>query len=197
MEKLSINRHGQWSLEKANKPKFDPRETWSSSAGKAIADWVSDESDPTAASAAKAQIPRMEGPARTRAISKLTASTEHRRNPNTGKLEFLLHRGMSMNEADTHIKGDLAAHPAGTRTSWTPNAKVAHRQAYYEEPRGQVVSAWVPEDALHSSMRQFSGPTKRHKALARQEDEWIVQHPTSGVVVKDLTAAIRPKDLKI
>lgn len=196
MEKLNINHHGQWSLEKTSKPKFDPRETWSSPAGKAMADWVSDESDPASASAAKAKIPRMEGPARIRAISKLAASTQYRRNPDTGKLEFLLHRGMSNGEADTHVKDDVVAHPADTKTSWTPNIKVAHRQAYYEEPRGKVVSAWVPEDVLHSSMRQFSGPTDRHKALAREEDEWIVKHPSSGMLTHNIVEAVRPKDLK-
>jgi hypothetical protein len=196
MERLNINRYGQWSLEKANKLKFDPRETWHSPAGKAMADWVSDESEPLAAATAKAQIPRMEGAARTRALSKLTAATQHRRNPNTGKLEFLLHRGMSTDEADTHIKDGSVAHPSGTRTSWTPNAKVAHRQAYYEEPKGKVISAWVPEDALHSSIRQYSGSTERHKILARQEDEWIVHHGSSGMALHGIVDGVRPKDLK-
>lgn len=196
MERLNINSLGQWSLEKTSKPKFDPRETWTSSAGRAMADWVSDESEPSAAAAAKASIPKMEGAARTRALSKLTASTQYRKNPNTGKLEFLLHRGMSTGEASTHIKEDSVAHPGETKTSWTPNIKVAHRQAYYEEPRGKVVSAWVPEEALHSSMRQYSGSTERHKVLARQEDEWIVNHPNSGMKLHNIINAIRPKDIK-
>lgn len=195
MEEIKTNSLGQWRLVKSAKPKFDPRSEWTSSGGQARSSWVSDATDPEEARQAKASIPKMEGPARIRAISKLTAATQHRRNPNTGKLEFLLHRGMSTGEAGANVKQSNTQYPEGTQTSWTPKLEIAHRQAYYEEPRGKVVSAWVPEDALHSSMRQYSGPTSRMRALTSKEDEWIVNHLSTPHELHQITDAQNPRKI--
>ncbi len=195
MEYLKTNKLGQWELIKSERPRFDPRSEWSSPSGEDRSTWLSDTSSPHEAEQAKQRIPRMEGEARNRALSKLTGSTEHRRNPASGKVEFLLHRGMSTGEAEKTTKDGNSLYSHGSRTSWTPNLDVAHRQAFYEEPRGKVVSAWVPEEALHTSMRQFSGPTSEIKALTRKEDEWIVSHGHSPHEVHQVSDAINPRKL--
>ena len=195
MDKISYNQHGQWTLIKSAKPRFDPKSEWGSEAGKARSTWTADDTEPDAASAAKYSIPKMTGTARVRALSKLTGSTEHRRNPNTGKVEFLLHRGMSNDEASQNIANNSASYPHKTRTSWTPNASVAHRQAYYEEPRGKVVSAWIPEEHLHSSMRQYGSEDPNVRKLTSHEDEWIVEHPKSSIEVHGISDAVKPKKI--
>ena len=177
MENVTFNNLGQWYLHKKRKEKFDPTAEYDTPAGKARKDWTTNP-DPDKAREAKNNIPRMEGDAKYRAISKLTASTEFRKNPETGDHEFLLHRGMSNAELDQHhdVNNSKVSYPKDVRTSWTTNKKIAHRQAYYEDEPGKVVSAWVPSKQLISSMKQYGGPTDYDKKLTNTEDEWIVNH---------------------
>lgn len=176
METIHFNNLGQWTLHKS-KDRFDPTAEYDTPAGRARKDWTTNP-DPKVARDAKYKIPYMTGDARRRALSKLTASTEYRKNQDTGENEFLLHRGMSGQELGQHhdIDNSQVNYPEDTRTSWTTNKKVAHRQAHYEDVPGKVVSAWVPESSLISSLRQYGGPTDYDKKLTSTEDEWIVGH---------------------
>lgn len=94
-------------------------------------------------------LPRHEGPVRFRAINRLFAQTQHRRNPNTGDLEFLLHRGMSVVEHGAHHAGKI-----DKKTSWSTRPDIAHNFAVdysddeYDQD-GSVVSAWIPAKQMH------------------------------------------------
>lgn len=164
MEKLRFHINGQWSLEKAV-PKFDPKKEWGSTADAARREWAHK-------GRGREKIPRMEGDVRTRAVAKLSGRTQWRRGKDG--LEFLLHRGMSSEELRDNHKDDTVRYNEDSKTSWTPNEKLAHRFAHTEMGnKGKVVSAWVPQEHLHSSMRQYGAGDPE---MLREEDEWIVSH---------------------
>lgn len=93
-------------------------------------------------------IPRLEGNGRLRALHKLHTKAESRRSPTTGKREFLLHRGMGVRELDT-VQGNRVINPK--LSSWTTNPEIATEFG----ARGQVVSAWIPEDSIHHVLNQI------------------------------------------
>jgi hypothetical protein len=175
-DKNQIKKHdtGQWSLEK-KKPSFNPRAEQESDAGELRDQWVNFDNEE-----ARNKIPRMEGAARVRSMSKLAGTTDYRRNPETNEVEFLMHRGMSTGELDTNHnqEGGHTNYRPGTINGWTPNKSVAHDFGVYGhdgEP-GYVASAWVPESQLHSSMRQYGGKNKITQSMTRDEDEWLIDH---------------------
>jgi len=98
-------------------------------------------------------IPEMTSAERARALHKLSARAHTRLDPETGKREFLLHRGMSGSENMSAVKGDHVNH--ATKSSWTPSLRLAHNFAAYDygEHSGDavpgVVSAWIPESKVH------------------------------------------------
>jgi GNAT superfamily N-acetyltransferase len=99
------------------------------------------------------KIPRLEGPARERALHRLHGATQVRRNAQ-GEREFLLHRGLGARElaagrkrgsSDTHFRSEH-------HTSWSPHEDVAHSFAedkHIPENLHYIVSAWVKESDIH------------------------------------------------
>lgn len=176
-EAVSLNKNGQWSIEtlEKKKPAFNPREEQGTAASELRDRWVNFDDD-----SARQKIPRMEGSARTRSMSKLAGGTDYRRNPETNEVEFLMHRGMSSGELDNHHNKDKGHtnYRSDSINGWTPSKSVAHDFGTYGgdgEP-GHVASAWVPESQLHSSMRQYGGKDSDTQKMTRDEDEWLVNH---------------------
>lgn len=94
-------------------------------------------------------VPKHEGPIKFRALNKLSNYTKSRKNPETGELEFLLHRGMHENELERHENKIVT-----NKTSWTPHLGVAADFAKDYSDVGaeptHVVSAWIPAKHMHS-----------------------------------------------
>lgn len=176
-EAVSLNKHGQWSIDplEKKKPAFNPRKEQESAAAELRDRWINfDDGE------ARQKIPRMEGSARTRSMSKLAGSTDYRRNPETNEVEFLMHRGMSQGEHDNHHNHEKGHTDYGKDTinGWTPNKSVAHDFGVYggDGETGHVASAWVPESQLHSSMKQYGGKDADTQKMTRDEDEWLINH---------------------
>jgi hypothetical protein len=172
--------------------RFKPTKEWNTPAGIAREAWVYDASSPIEANNAKYSIPKMEGAPRIRAISSLSSISLYRRINNS--IHFLLYRGMSINEASLNITNNFTFYPLNTLLSFSPIPKVAHRQAYYEEPKGIVIAAWIPISSLYSSLKQYSSPIPRIRKLLKQEDEWLVLH-SSPIEVYTIIPAISPRKL--
>ena len=172
-ETVKLSKNGQWSLEK-KKPSFNPREARLEDGAEMRDGWTTGESEHS-----RQNMPRMEGSARQRAISKLTGSTKYRRNPETNALEFLMHRGMSQKELDANHRDGSTRYLESDKNGWTPKINVAHDFGVHGHEggkNGHVVSAWIPESQLHSSMRQYGGKSTADQNLVSSEDEWIVDH---------------------
>jgi len=177
-EAVLMNKHGQWAIEplEKKKPAFNPRKEQESDAAELRDRWINfDDGE------ARQKIPRMEGSARTRSMSKLAGSTDYRRNHETNEVEFLMHRGMSQGEHDTHHNHDKGHtnYKEDTINGWTPNKSVAHDFGVHggePDEKGHVASAWVPESQLHSSMKQYGGKDPSTQKMTRDEDEWLVNH---------------------
>lgn len=105
------------------------------------------------------QIPSMYGHQRTRALNKIFAQTEQRRNPKTQKIEVKLYRGMHTDEAAGAISKDGKTINHTKSSSWSTEphfpasaAFDASEDAYYNakddkrpgEGGGKLISAWVP-----------------------------------------------------
>ena len=150
-------------------------------------------------------LPKMEGSARLRALNKLAAKTHVRKDPSSGERLFLMHRGMGAEEFSGANAGGVSQYEKGTRTSWTPDKKVADSFAGNSE---NLISAWIPESAIVHSINQFNAPTpesidaankfnddatkltnmvgkknpikiqkqKNRSMTERDENEWIVEH---------------------
>jgi len=130
---------------------------------------------------ARDAIPKMEGAARTRAISRLAGDTQYRRNPHTNQVEFLMHRGVSADElSDNHnLKSNKTNYNIDDKNGWTPKIHIAHDfgiHGHDDGQKGHVVSAWVPEDFLHSSLRQYGSDDPDTQKMLSDEDEWIIHH---------------------
>ena len=126
------------------------------------------------------QLPKMEGPAKERALHKLSGQTKTK--IIDGKRHFLLHRGMSQGEADTSVKNEIVNHPS-QHSSWTPKKDLANNFAnpYIAKP-GKIVSAWIHEDNIHTVPRQYGAVDKeyqassgKHKNRMENEQEVIVK----------------------
>jgi 8-oxo-dGTP pyrophosphatase MutT (NUDIX family) len=129
--------------------------------------------------------------ARSRALLKLHARTQVRKNPKSGEKEFLLHRGMNSMEHDSI----LSAGGTSDKTSWTPDLKIAQSFADdysdtdpemiadYEKEYGKklspnfpkVVSAWIPEKQIHN----FPVYNLRNASDVATNEQEIIVHPHS------------------
>ena len=204
-EAVSLNKHGQWSLNEPlekKKPAFNPRKEQESDAAGLRDKWINFDDD-----SARQKMPRMEGSARTRSMSKLAGSTDYRRNSETNEVEFLMHRGMSQGEHDNHHNHETGHTDYGKDAinGWTPNKSVAHDFGMYggDGEAGHVASAWVPESQLHSSMRQYGGKDSITQKMTRDEDEWLISHnnpiqhhevvPANKNMIDRKTPAAQPK----
>ena len=113
-------------------------------------------------------LSEMHPAAKKRALHRLHGKTPARRNPRTGEREFLLHRGVSAEEAAGSIKDNEVQHR--DRSSWTIRPQIAvdfARDPYFsnsmerpEEPDealnpGGIISAWIPESKIVHVPRQY------------------------------------------
>ncbi|HBI01339.1 MAG TPA: hypothetical protein DDY18_06910 [Flavobacterium sp.] len=115
-------------------------------------------------------VPSVVGNARQRALLNLYKKTQTRKNPNSGELEVLLHRGMHPIEHHNTIENNNHTYD---KTSWTPNYNTAHNfaQDYFrnamENPNDiqeqestygkkidmsgpKTMSSWIPVKHIHS-----------------------------------------------
>lgn len=113
------------------------------------------------------------GHARTRALHKLSASTKTRNSPN-GR-EFLLHRGMGVQEQKDTLKSGKVNHDRST-SSWTPDFNTANEfaQRYSHGPTAKPVSAWVNEKHIQMIPKQFGAVGPRTKL--RDGNEYGYEH---------------------
>ena len=150
--------------------------------------------------ATRGDLPRMEGAARVRALHKLHSKTQVRVNP-SGEREFLMHRGVG-NEERKNKNDDVNGKTNYTKfavTSWSPHKHIAQRFAEYrspnwQDPKDNIVSAWIPESSISHSVRQYNTHDAstydgvKNKTIPkvglkvgrdynqRSEDEYIVDH---------------------
>jgi hypothetical protein len=151
-ESLTFNRLGQWDLQKSD-------------------DWMvhGDYED-------RDFMPKMKGEDRTKALENLKSETQHRTNKNTGKTEYLLHRGVGEQEAWAHDDGDI-----DDNTSWTPHHHVAHEfSRHYNSTDGakqhkeRTLSAWVPEEHIHAVPAHNIDPNHEFHDKLKSEHEVVV-----------------------
>lgn len=116
------------------------------------------------------ELPRHEDSIRTRGIAKLFGATSHRRNPKTGELEFLLHRGASNEELENHLNNTAGEQ----RTSWTPDVRVAKNFATHY--KGKVLSAWIPEKHIHN-LPYMEGHDRNPNFICMREELEVVVNP--------------------
>lgn len=181
MEKINFDNNGQWDLTKTDHrlPAEDHHSNW-------VWDAIGDQSTTDAAREAKRNIPAMVGEHRDKSLNILGKQTQVRSNPDSGEREFLLHRGGHNLDRQ---------HDPYERTSWTPVPKTAHRQAYYDDVPGQVASAWIPENQLHSGLAHYTYKDPQTQRTANEEQEWLVTHK-KDIKLNDIQDARRPKDIK-
>ena len=124
------------------------------------------------------------GAGRKRGLNKLRSVTQTRKNPRTGGIEYLLHRGMGNKEANLHQQGGEAHDTMSIKTSWTPHKSVAHEFAHEytmhgDESTGHVISAWIPEHKIHSMPYMFGNDPHVHEF--RNEHEVVVAPHTLNI----------------
>lgn len=162
MEKLSFSPLGQWTLHKSwtTQQKHQMVFGWGENGDRESLD----------------ETPPAEGPLREKMLQHLQSSTSHRVN-NKGEREYLLHRA-SATKDDRHNK---------ERTSWTTNHNFALQWASIQRPSPsfdtpeeleemqkygkdwKVMSAWVPEQYIHSflpTVQQEMDTDKAHESEA-------------------------------
>lgn len=115
---------------------------------RAVEEWQDMES-----ASARENIPEMDPNAKGRALHKLHAKTQVRKNPNTNQREFLLHRAMSGQEFLNNSTNGNMNHEYGM-SSWTPHFEAANAHAEANNNK-HVVSAWVPESHIHYVVPQI------------------------------------------
>jgi len=99
-------------------------------------------------------VPSFSGPAKNRSLLKLHGKTQSRRNPNTGDVEYLLHRGYGKGgEESLWHKHDDKQSDIPQRTSWTPHKEIA--ESFSRQHRGQTVSAWIPQNKIVNVPKQY------------------------------------------
>lgn len=133
---------------------FNPDKSIEPGAENAIATWQG----PDHARPQRENVPYMQGPARARALIKLAAATQTRRG-SAGDVQYLLHRGMGRLEHESVLREPGFAQHEKDRSSWTPHHKIAKDFSLdynpYNRGTASVVSAWIPEGAIHSVPSQL------------------------------------------
>jgi hypothetical protein len=142
-------------------------------------DWVGDE-QPFARE--QLGLIGMDPNAKARALHKLHASTEVRRNPKTNEREFLLHRGFGATQLhtlktpgkydSTAPRNDKAkSKRAIPYTSWSVDPNETHTSDH-------MVSAWIPESKIAFHIPQYNkmpGLNTSTQQLGQDEKEAIVE----------------------
>ncbi len=122
---------------------------------------------------ARDAIPRLEGPARDRALHKLHAAASAVRRGPSGEREFLLHRTMGDNEAIATQKNGKITHDRNS--SWTPDAT-----ALSGIIGNHTVSAWIPESKIVTIPKQLGRMNLwdgiRAKVLPGGSNEYSHEH---------------------
>ena len=120
----------------------------------------------------RASWPRIDGNARQRALHKLSGMTEVKKDPETGKRSFLLHRGVSPGEKNKYVNEETNTTSHKGITSWTPDHSVATQ--FSNDPNANhTLSTWVHEDDIHAVPFQtgthyFQGKKHSHEGLSRR-----------------------------
>lgn len=148
--------------------------------------WVSGD---LASAPSRDNLPGMSESAFNRAVMRLGKRTKFRRNPKSGDVEALLHRGVGPLELTETRHSPLHARQ---RTSWTPNYNKARNFAHqyvgnekYEgkytnvsdaEKDAHVLSAWVPVHKIAHIPNQYGLMTHSHSS--GQDKEVAQMHPS-------------------
>lgn len=136
------------------------------------------------------ESPRLEGAGRNRALKKLASLTDVKHI--NGEPHYLFHRGMSNDEYDKYIASHGNAKTNyhdewGAINSWTPKydkANVFAKDYQISEfnpktgkKQGHVVSAWIPQSAIHNYLPQLGDPSaSKHSNPFKDEHEVLIQH---------------------
>jgi hypothetical protein len=142
-------------------------------------DWVADE-QPHARE--QLGLMGMEPNAKARALHKLHASTEVRRNPTTNEREFLLHRGFGATQLHT-LKTPGKYDSTAPRTDKTKSNRAIPYTSWSVDPNethtsDHMVSAWIPESKIAFHIPQYNkmpGLNETTQQLGQDEKEAIVE----------------------
>jgi hypothetical protein len=106
--------------------------------------------------AARRAIPKMVDGLRMRALNRLANQTLTRKNPETGKTQYLLFRGVNQAEKKGTVGDKYVRHD--DHSSWTPSIIAAggfeHDYKSSKGP-GHTIAAWIDEDRIHASPRMY------------------------------------------
>jgi hypothetical protein len=166
--KEQIERLEKGSLQR--KTPFNPKEV-SSEIREPIEEWIwsGKQSD-------REKIPRQEGNVRQRGFHKLHGLTDVKTHPETGERMLLLHRGMGEDEFGGLMDSGFDKQYT---SSWTPKLSIAQEQA--DNNKGLVLSSWIPESQIQSSLSAY-GETEESRSkfidpessMTQEEHEIIV-----------------------
>jgi hypothetical protein len=152
-------------------------------------DWVSDE-NPHARE--QLGLMGMEPNAKARALHKLHASTEVRRNPHTNEREFLLHRGFGATQLHT-LRTPGKYDGTAPRTDKTKSKRAIPYTSWSVDPNethtsDHMVSAWIPESKIAFHIPQYNkmpGLNETTQQLGQDEKEVIVDPGQYDIFHKD------------
>lgn len=162
-------------LEKGSRQRktpFNPREV-SSEIREPIEEWIW-----SAKQSDREKIPRQEGNVRQRGLHKLHGLTDVKTHPETGERMFLLHRGMGEDEFGGLMDSGFDKQYT---SSWTPKLNIAQEQA--DNNKGLVLSSWIPESQIQSSLPAYGeSEESRSKFIdpessMTQEEHEIIVNP--------------------
>lgn len=138
-------------------------------------------------------IPRFEGAIRHRMLNKLSSATLVRKNPESGKREFLLYRGASPSEMRSARDKHYVQHESPS--SWTPHRSQAESFAstYSNEENKKPLAAWISESDIHAAPHMF-GHLTEPKIDRLQNDLPITseQRPGQNVYHKEHEIIVSP-----
>lgn len=124
------------------------------------------------------ETPKQKEADRLRGVLKASTRTQYRRNPDTGEMELLLHRGVGPAELNKRMVDDMFTVDESL-ASMTPNKDIASDFASEYaggQGSGTIVSAWVPESRVRSIPRQ-TGYRSRFAKLPEEIDSVIGDIP--------------------
>lgn len=143
-------------------------------------------------------IKPMTGNMRQRALSRITAKTVTRKNPQSGENEYLMHRGMGPQEHSEAVKDNK--YHTWRRSSWSLDPLIAESfpKELGENQQRKIVSAWIPESSIvhypkMAGQPSSFDPSKHTNALYGGEEEVIAekQRPYQVATPEELSHSSR------
>jgi hypothetical protein len=149
------------------------------------------------------QIKPEEGAGRMRFLNKLGKQTQARKASDGGR-EFLLHRGMSVEEHGATVKDGGVTHTQNS--SWAPKKstaetfQIAHRKEGNEYKTAPLASAWIHEKHIVTVPKQYgklgkesymdTSPDKGQNYYHYEHEVVVAPHKSALATPKDLAPTI-------